>query len=70
MLCIFPSTIQTEILWISEKTTLLIYNVIVDCVHECKYLGKNIDVQFSFNLNITNLYKKPLSKMYFVKQLS
>jgi len=48
---------------------LCINTDVVECVHEYKYLGTIIDDKFNFNLNVANVYKKALSRMYFVRQL-
>ena len=53
----------------ADHAPLLINNEIVECVHEYKYLGTIIDDKFNFNLNVTNVYKKVLSRMYFLRQL-
>jgi len=52
-----------------EHAPLYINNDIVECVQQYKYLGTIIDNKFSFNLNADHVFKKGMSRMYFVRQL-
>ena len=50
-------------------TKLYIENKLVESVEEYKYLGVTIDVNFNFHKHCDALYKKLLSRMYFVRKL-
>ena len=52
-----------------SHTPLYINGEIVELVKEYKYLGTVIDDRFNFNSNVQKIYKKALSRMYFVRQL-
>ena len=53
----------------ADHVPLYIENDIVECVDQYKYLGTIIDSQFNFNLNADQVYKKGMSRLYFVRQL-
>ena len=52
-----------------SHSPLYINGEIVELVDEYKYLGTILDKKLNFNSNVQQVYKKALSRMYFVRQL-
>jgi hypothetical protein len=53
----------------AAHSPLYINNELVESVSEYKYLGTIIDCNFNFNKNVTSVYKKLNSRLYFARQL-
>ena len=52
-----------------SHSLLYINGEIVESVDEYKYLGTIIDRKFNFNSNVQQVYKKSLTRMYYIRQL-